>query len=168
MLPKVKYYIEKLGLKEHPEGGYFKEIYRSDEITKKENLPARFNGNRNFSTSIYFLLDEENISSFHKLNSDEIWHFYDGSAIKICTLKNNGELSVNVLGKNLDDGESLQVMIKKNSWFCVEVVNKESFGLVGCTVAPGFDFEDFTLAERDELIQKFPVHEKLIKRFTKE
>ena len=83
MLSKVKYYIDKLELKKHPEGGYFKETYRSDEIIVKEKLPIRYNGSRNFLTSIYFLLDEENVSLFHKIKSDEIWHFYDGSAIKI-------------------------------------------------------------------------------------
>ena len=168
MDPKVKFYIDKLGLQKHPEGGYYKEIYRSDEIILKENLPGRYDGNRNFLTSIYFLLEEGSISLFHKIKSDEIWHFYDGSAIKIYTLKNDGELSVDFLGKNLDDGEMFQVIIEKGNWFCAEVVNKKSFVLAGCMVAPGFDFDDFKLAERNELIKNFPVHKKLIERFTKE
>ena len=113
MLAEVKFYIEKLELNKHPEGGYFKEIYRSDEFILKENLPGRYSGKRNISTSIYFLLDEENISLFHKIKSDETWHFYDGSTIKIYTLQNGGELKINLLGKNLNDGESLQVLIEK-------------------------------------------------------
>lgn len=167
MLAEVKFYIEKLELNKHPEGGYFKEIYRSDEFILKENLPGRYSGKRNISTSIYFLLDEENISLFHKIKSDETWHFYDGSTIKIYTLQNGGELKINLLGKNLNDGESLQVLIEKGNWFCAEVVNKDLFGLVGCTVAPGFDFDDFELGKRNELIKIFPDHKKLIKRFTK-
>lgn len=167
MNPKVKFYINKLELQKHPEGGYYKEVYRSNEIILKENLPGRYGGDRNYLTSIYFLLVEENVSLFHKIKSDEIWHFYDGSTIKIYILKNDGVLSVKLLGRNLESGESLQVIIKKNTWFCAEVVNKKSFGLVGCTVAPGFDFNDFKLAERDELIKNFPNHKELIKRFTK-
>ena len=167
MLKKVKYYIKNLELKKHPEGGYFNEVYRAKEEIKKENLPARFSGDRNFSTSIYFLLDEENISYFHKIKSDEIWHFYDGSTIRIYTIKNKDELSIGLLGRNISKGEQLQVIIKKGIWFCAEVVGKKDFGLVGCTVSPGFDFEDFTLAKRDTLLKKFPKHKKIIKRFTK-
>lgn len=167
MLKKVKYYIKNLGLKKHPEGGYFNEVYRSSEIIKKVNLPKRFNGNRNYSTSIYFLLDEENISHLHKIKSDEIWHFYGGSAIRIYTIKNNGELNTDLLGRNISKGEQLQVIIKKGNCFCAEVVDKNKFGLVGCTVSPGFDFEDFTLGKRDNLLKKFPKHKKIIKRFTK-
>jgi len=168
MIKKVKYYIKELGLKEHPEGGYFKEVYRSDEIILKDNLPDRYNGHKNFSTSIYFLLNENDKSLFHKIKSDEIWHFYDGTAIKIYKLKNNGELKINLLGKNLKNGETLQMIIEKGNWFCAEVVDKKSFGLVGCTVAPGFDFDDFTLGRREELMKEFSEHKKLIKRFTKE
>ncbi len=168
MIDKVKYYIKKLGLKNHPEGGYFKEYYRSDEIILKKYMPKRYTGNRNISTSIYFLLDEENISRFHKLNSDEIWHFYDGTAIKIYTINNYGKLSVILLGRNQEKGELFQAVIKKGNWFCAEIVNKKSFALVGCTVAPGFDFADFILAERKQLIEKFPDCIELINRFTKE
>jgi len=167
MLKKVKYYAENLNLKEHPEGGYFKEVYRSTEKIKKENLSGKFNGDRNFSTSIYFLLAGENISYFHKIKSDEIWHFYDGSTIRIYTIKNNGKLNVDLLGRNINYGEQLQVIIKKGSWFCAEVINKKSFGLVGCTVAPGFDFEDLALAKRGQLLKKYPNHKKIIERFTK-
>ncbi|HED07485.1 MAG TPA: cupin domain-containing protein [Ignavibacteria bacterium] len=167
MNPEVKFYIDKLELQKHPEGGYYKEVYRSDEIILKETLPGRYGSDRNYLTSIYFLLVEENVSLFHKIKSDEIWHFYDGSTIKIYILKNDGVLSVKLLGRNLESGESLQVIIKKDTWFCAEVVNKKSFGIVGCTVAPGFDFNDFKLAEKDELIKNFPNHKELIKRFTK-
>ncbi len=167
MNQKAKFYVDKLELQKHPEGGYYKEFYRSDEILYKDNLPKRFGGERNISTSIYFLLVEENVSLFHKIKSDEIWHFYDGSAIKIYTLKNDGILSVKLLGKNIDCGESLQIVIERSAWFCAEVVDKKSFGLVGCTVAPGFDFTDLELAERNDLLEKFPDHKKLIEGFTK-
>lgn len=165
--PKVKFYVDKLELQKHPEGGFYKEVYRSDEIIIKENLPGRYNSDRNFSTSNYFLLDGENVSLFHKIKSDEFWHFHDGSTIKIYKLKNDGELKINLLGKNLDEDESLQVIIEKGKWFCAEVVNKNLFGLVGCTVAPGYDFDDFKLGIRNELIKNFPDHKKLIEKFTK-
>jgi len=164
---KVDYYVKKLGLKEHPEGGYFKEVYRSSEKIKKDNLTSKFNGDRNISTSIYFLLVGDNISYFHKIKSDEIWHFYDGSTLRIYTIKNNGELNIDLLGRNINYGEKLQVIIKKGDWFCAEIINKKNFGLVGCTVSPGFDFEDFTLAKRGQLLKKYPSHKKIIERFTK-
>lgn len=163
MNKKAQYYIEKLELNKHPEGGYFKEIYRSNEhfivpdysFKKKE---------RNYSTSIYFLLEGKDKSHFHKLCSDEIWHFYDGSDIRIIIIDNSGDLSEILLGK---ENGVFQFTIKKNCWFAAELVNKDSFALVGCTVSPGFDFEDFILGKREELINLFPQHERIIQKFTK-
>lgn len=163
---KAKYYIEKLNLIAHPEGGYFKEVYRADEIIQTEHLPDRYTSKRNFSTSIYFLLEGEQISKFHKLKSDEIWHFYDGSPINIFLLSSDGNLKDSILGKNLDKNESLQIVIKKGNWFGAKVIEKNSFSLIGCTVSPGFDFEDFELADIEKLLKKFPVNQKIIKELT--
>jgi predicted cupin superfamily sugar epimerase len=167
MHPEAKKYIEKLQLKPHPEGGYYKEIYRSGEIILPEGLPSRFRRGRNISTSIYFMLVGSQVSNFHKLKSDEIWHFYDGSGVIIFVIDNSGKLSEYRVGKNLEKREVLQVVIKNNHWFAAELIDKTSFCLVGCTVSPGFDFEDFELAKREELLEIFPQHNELIKRFCK-
>ena len=166
MNEKAKYYVAKLQLNPHPEGGYYKEIYRSGEIYFAEHLPGRYSGGRNFSTSIYFLLEGKQVSKFHKLKSDELWHFYDGTSIKIYIFNNSMSLSEIVLGNNLDKGEIFQIAIEKENWFAAEVIDKSSYSLIGCTVAPGFDFADFELANRKELVEKFSLYRDLIKRFT--
>lgn len=159
----AKKYIEKLHLEPHPEGGYFKEIYRSGEIILPEGLPHRFRNKRNISTSIYFLLEGKQKSYFHKLKSDEIWHFYDGCGVNIYIIDNSGNLSEVSIGKDSE----LQAVIENNNWFAAELKDIKSFCLLGCTVAPGFDFDDFELAKRGELLKLFPHHKKLIERFTK-
>lgn len=165
MHPKTKSYIKKLGLKKHPEGGYYKEVYRSGEIILPEHLPKRYKKSRNFSTSIYFLLEGKQFSSFHLLQSDEIWHFYDGSSVLIYIINQDGELSIKKLGRGKDN--DLQLAIEKQNWFAAEVEDKKSFSLFGCTVSPGFEFEDFELGKRDTLVKKFPQYSDLIKRLTK-
>lgn len=165
MNEKAKYYIQKLELIKHPEGGYFREIYRSSEMYFIDRPKKALK--RNASTSIYFLLDGKQVSKFHRLKSDELWHFYEGSTIKLYLINEAGEFSVLLLGKNLSDGEVFQVTISKNSWFAAEVLDKKSFSLIGCTVSPGFDFSDFELASRKKLLDHFPSHKKEIVRFTK-
>lgn len=160
------FWINKLGLSNHPEGGYFREVYRSDELIKNEDLPNRFNSGRNFSTSIYFLLNQKQISSFHKLKSDEIWHFYTGSPITIHIISNNGNYKELKLGLNFNSGENPQIIIPHNNWFAAELLDKSYFSLIGCTVAPGFDFSDFFLGKRKDLTEMFPQHQDLIKRLT--
>lgn len=162
MNDKVKLYIERLQLLPHPEGGYYREVYRSGDILLAENLPGSYTGNRNISTSIYFLLKGRDFSAFHKLKSDELWHFYDGSSVKISVIDNDRFYSEILLGKNISEGELFQTVIKKNSWFAAELTDKSSFALVGCTVSPGFDFQDFEMADRDELIKQYPEYRKSI------
>ncbi len=167
MSPQAQKYIEKLQLKPHPEGGYYKEIYRAGEIILPENLPKRYKLSRNFSTSIYFLLEGNQVSKFHRLKSDEQWHFYDGSKIVIYVIDEGGKLNKILLGRNIEKGESLQTVIKHNSWFAAELSDKISFAIIGCTVAPGFDFNDFELGKRDDLINTFPQLRELIYKLTK-
>jgi len=162
-----KYWIEKLQLQRHPEGGYFKEIYRSYEIIKKESLPERYSDERNFSTSIYFLLEKNDVSLFHRLKSDEIWHFYSGTSLTLYIIDKNGFLKKIVVGDNPDNGEVLQTVIKNGNWFAAKVNNPDSYSLIGCTVSPGFSFNDFELAKREDLIKLFPDHSDIIKMFTK-
>ncbi|MCS7052124.1 MAG: cupin domain-containing protein [Ignavibacterium sp.] len=164
MNQKAKFYIEKLDLKPHPEGGYYKEIYRSAESIIIPDYTLNRKKQRNFSTSIYFLLEGNDKSHFHKLTSDEIWHFYDGSDIKIILLDELGNLTEVILGK---EAHCFQYTIKKNLWFAAELIDKKSFALIGCTVSPGFEFEDFELADRNYLLSLFPQHEKIIKKFTR-
>ena len=165
MHPKAKKYIKQLQLKKHPEGGYFKEVYRSGELILPEHLPERYKQSRNFSTSIYFLLEGKQFSAFHLLQSDELWHFYDGNSVILYIINQKGGLSVKKLGRVKDS--ELQITIEKQNWFAAELEDKKSFALFGCTVSPGFEFEDFQLGKRDELIKIFPQHSALIKRLTK-
>ncbi len=167
MHEKAKYYISKLDLTPHPEGGYFKEIYRAGEIYEADFLPERYNSNRAFSTSIYFLLESNQVSTFHKLKSDEIWHFYDGSPVTIFCIEKKGNFRQIKLGQNLEAGEVLQTVIKRDTWFGAKVNGKNSFTFVGCTVSPGFDFDDFELGERENLIRQFPQHKNIIEELTK-
>ncbi len=167
MQKTAKYWIEKLNLTKHPEGGYFKEIYRSDEIIKKQHLPLRFSGDRSFSTSIYYLLDKNDFSAFHKIKSDEQWHFYAGTSLSIFVISPSGDVETIVLGNDPDKGERLTAIIKKNYWFAAKPNDKNSYSLVGCTVAPGFDFNDFILGKREDLVKEFPQHSKIIVAMTR-
>jgi uncharacterized protein len=163
----VDYWINHLELLPHPEGGYYKETYRSSETVASTALPDRFEGDRNLSTAIYFLLRSEDRSVFHRIKSDEMWHFYQGSPLLIYVLQEN-ELQLHKLGADLEKGESLQMVIPANCWFGARVEKQNSFALCGCTVAPGFDFRDFEMAERKTLLKEFPGFEKEIIRLTRE
>lgn len=163
---KAEYYIKKLGLQKHPEGGWFKEVYRSDEEIAGGHLPERYSGSRHHSTSIYFLLTSDTFSAFHRIKSDELWHFYVGSPVTIYMIDDKGMYSEIKLGRDIDAGEVFQCVIPKSVWFGAKVNSADSFCLVGCTVAPGFHFDDFELAERDELLKLFPQYKEIIERLT--
>jgi len=166
MNKKAKEYIKKLQLKSHPEGGYYKELYRAGELILPDHLPIRFKSARSFSTSIYYLLDGSQISTFHRLKSDELWHFYDGSTLIIYIIDVGGELRKLKLGRNVGEGEMFQVQINNDNWFGAELLDKSSFALVGCTVAPGFEIEDFELGNKGELIKRYPEHKDIILKLT--
>lgn len=162
------YWIEKLGLEAHPEGGYYREMYRSQTVIKKDELPDRFSGDRSFATSIYFLLEGSDFSSLHRIKSDELWHFYAGTALDVYVIHpDDGRLEVLKLGPRFDHGETFKAVVPHGAWFGAKVSDPDSFALVGCTVSPGFDFEDFELAEREKLLAEFPQHEELIKMLTR-
>ena len=147
----------------HPEGGYYKETYRSAEWIPQHGLPNRFEGNRYFGTAIYFLLDQGNFSAFHRIKSDETWHFYAGQALEIFVLQDNGELQIIQLGNQIQQGETFQATVPAGAWFASRPGPHTSFSLVGCTVAPGFDFADFELAKAEELVKLFPQHASMIR-----
>lgn len=160
-------YIRALDLQPHPEGGYFRETYRSGEILPESGLPARYGANRAVSTAIYFLLTGDAFSAFHRLRSDEIWHFYAGDPVRVHLLHGNHQHEEVVVGPDMKRGETLQLVIPAGCWFAARVEKPEGFTLVGCTVAPGFDFADFELADRDELAAAYPGHRELITSFTR-
>jgi len=157
-------YINYYQLQPHPEGGYYKETYRSQEYIPANALPKRFKGARNFFTAIYFLLEQGNFSAFHRIQSDECWHFYYGGTLCIYIIHSNGELETVYLGSNTNNDERFQFIVPAGCWFASEPAKDTLFSFVGCTVAPGFDFADFELAKVDKLTQLYPLHASLIKR----
>ncbi len=142
-------------MERHPEGGWFREIYRSEVVAAKSTLPEGFSGSRNFSTSIYYLLEKGDLSVFHRIKSDEIWHFYTGTSAMEILWVENGQLVKSYVGNDFEKGEQFQVIVPKNLWFAAQLVNKDGFALVGCTVSPGFYFEDFEMAD-ERLLNEFP------------
>jgi predicted cupin superfamily sugar epimerase len=167
MIKSAQYWIDKLNLIAHPEGGYYRETYRAELSIPKEALPSHFTGPRLVSTAIYFLLDGENFSAFHRLRSDELWHFYSGSPITVHVIEPDSGYSEIHLGNNPDTGEVLQAVVKAGGWFASRVRDRKSFALAGCTVAPGFDFADFELGKRAELVRLYPQHRELIESLTR-
>ncbi len=161
------YWISRLNLTKHPEGGYYRSTYASPVQIAQSALPPGFTGPRLASTAIYFLVDGSNFSAFHRLQSDEVWHFYAGSALIIHVIAPDGPASEILLGDDPESGESFQCVVKAGCWFGARVRDSKSFALVGCTMAPGFDFEDFELATRAELTGLFPQHRELIERLTR-
>jgi hypothetical protein len=160
--------MEKLGLERHPEGGYFRQTYRADVEIAQEALPARFTGPRRASTAIYFLLEAGDFSAFHRLRSDEVWHFYAGSPLIVHVIEPAGAYSRIDLGSGTDNREVFQCMVRAGCWFGSELVEGGSYALVGCTVAPGFDFEDFEMGKRLELMRAYPEHRRVIERLTRQ
>lgn len=158
--------IQHLQLQPHPEGGYYKEIYRSNLSIPESALPEGFEGARNCCTGIYFMLTADTFSAFHRIKQDEIWHFYQGTTIELHMISPKGEHTLVKVGHDFINGEVPQAVVPAGYWFAAEVVGGE-FALVGCTVSPGFDFQDFELADREGLTSFFLKHEELIRRFTR-
>ncbi len=164
----VQQLIKQFQLQPHPEGGYYKETYRSPEIIPDQILSRQFKGDRAYSTAIYFLLEQGNFSAFHRIESDEVWHFYAGQTLLIHVIHINGKFETIKLGSNIENGESFQYAVPARSWFASEPATDTDFSFVGCTVSPGFDFDDFELAKAEELAKQFPQQEELIKRLCRQ
>lgn len=154
--------IQQYALLPHPEGGWYKETYRSNDYIPEAALPTRFNGTRVFSTAIYFLLEQGTFSAFHRIKSDECWHFYAGDPLLIYVLQQDGTLDIIHLGKGMDQAQLFQYVVPANCWFASRPVPGANFSFVGCTVAPGFDFADFELAEASALSLIYPQHKNVI------
>lgn len=156
----AEYWIEQLALKPHPEGGFFRETYRAAGKFTAGSGPDQ----RNFSTSIYFLLRIQDRSMFHRIKSDELWHFHAGGRLTIYTLTDSGLVSES-LGRDLGSGDKLQIVIPANHWFGA-IVTDGPYVLAGCTVSPGFDFRDFEMAKQADLLGEFPTHLDIIRKLT--
>jgi predicted cupin superfamily sugar epimerase len=160
---QASYYIKALSMLPHPEGGYFKENYRSE-------LQVKFTGfeeHRNVATSIFFLLEDGKFSALHRIKSDEIWHFYDGDPLEIIEISPEGTLTKTLLGRNITEDQKLVYCVKAGNWFGSRPATGSNFSLVGCTVAPGFDFVDFEMPNRDFFISHFPQHREIVFAMTR-
>ena len=161
------YWVEKYHMQSHPEGGYFAETYRAAEQVPHAALPERFSGNRSFSTAILFLLEGNQFSALHRIQADEVWHFYAGYPLEVFVLDSTtSALEIIRLGPDPDAGEVFQAVVPAGRWFGSRPVPGAAYSLVGCTVAPGFDFADFEMAERAKLLAEFPQYEELITQLT--
>ena len=157
-----KYWIENLSLIPHPEGGYYKEVYRSENSFQ----PKDFTEHRNYMTSIHFLLEKGDVSHFHSIKSDELWCYQAGDSLTVFVLYPEGELKKLIIGPNLECGEVLQAVVPEGAVFGSK--SNGEYSLVGCMVSPGFDFNDFKLFTTSELLEKFPHFSRTIKEFSKE
>lgn len=153
--------IKHLQLQSHPEGGFYKETYRANHLVHLDN-----DTQRNIKTAIYYMLTNDDKSHLHRIKSDELWFYHGGEALEIVYIK-NGEWCTITLGSDIDKGETLQAVIPANVWFGAHLKDKTGYALVSCTVAPGFDFADFEMANRLELQHQYPHLSKHIKFFTK-
>lgn len=150
------YWIRTLNLVQHPEGGFYRQTYRSPHALPGDLYPQSFPGPRPLGTAIYYLLQVSRKSLLHRIKSDELWHFYEGSPLTIYIIEPGGRLIEAKLGRDPDRGESLQVLVRGGCWFGAVLRDSGSYALAGCTVVPGFDFEDFELGVRHELVDEYP------------
>ena len=165
---EARHWIDRLHLQPHPEGGYYRETYRAPLILPYAALPSH-GGDRSASTAIYFLLAGDEFSAFHRIRSDELWHFYAGSGLLVHVITPAGEYEQLLLGNNAAAGEQFQTVVPAGCWFGSSLRDSSAgtYALVGCTVAPGFDFVDFEMAKRNELLAQYPQHRAIIERLTR-
>ena len=155
---RIQELVTKFNLQAHPEGGFYSETYRSDQLTASQD--------RNLVTCIYFLLTSENVSNFHRIKSDEMWFFHEGSSLTVHTLDpQNGHLQ-HAVGNEIQKGQTPQLVVPKNTIFGSSVTDENSYSFVSCVVAPGFDFNDFELFTRDALLEEYPKEFAIIERLT--
>jgi predicted cupin superfamily sugar epimerase len=148
--------ITQLDLKPHPEGGYYRETYRSDEIIGKEVLPERYTGDRSFGTAIYYLLTRETFSAIHRLKTDEVYHFYLGDPVELVQLLPDGSGCLVTLGNDITGGTQLQTMVPHGTWHGARLAEGGKYALLGTTVSPGFEFADNEIGDRTDLIRSYP------------
>lgn len=161
---EIQQLVKKFDLQPHPEGGYYKEIHRC-----QDTIPLS-RGVRNVSTAIYYLLKGDTFSAFHRFKSEEIWHYYRGASLNIYIIQPNGTLEVRRLGDPIEDLHAEpQIVVPANVWFAasLDTHDPNQYTFVGCTVAPGFDFQDFELGARVNLVGQFPQAQAAISQYTR-
>ena len=166
MNDEARAWIDRLELQRHPEGGWFRETYRAAGTIPASALPDGFAGARAFSTAVYFLLARPEVSRFHRLRSDEVWYFHAGGALEVVAIARDGTVTTARVGGDHAQGDRLQAMVPAGTWFGAELASEAEWALVGCAVAPGFDFADFELGRRADLVAAYPRHRALIERLT--
>jgi hypothetical protein len=159
-------WIDRLRLEPHPEGGWYRQTYRAPLMLPQAALPG-YAGDRAASTAIYFLLAGDQFSALHRLRSDEVWHFYAGSTLIVHVIESGGKYSELLLGSDATSGEEFQAVVPAGCWFGSSLRQPDTWALVGCTVAPGFDFSDFEMAKREALTAQYPQHRAIIQRLTR-
>lgn len=147
---EIQEIVQKLDLKPHPEGGFYAETYRSPH-----------------STAIYFLITPGNFSALHRIKSDELWHFYLGDPITLVEMNEQGDVKKTVIGSGIEKGETPQYVVPAGAWFGSFLNEGGKFALVGCTVSPAFEFKDFELGNREELLKRYPLAKDIITRLTR-
>lgn len=158
--------VEHFKLQPHPEGGHYARTFTSSHFVTSLDKKRYNNERRHAGSSIYYLLKGNDFSAWHRLKSDEIWHYYKGSAIQVYVLNEQGILTTYLLGDPAEySGAVFQVAIAADHWFAAEIIYKSLYSLVGCTVSPGFEFEDWEIASVLDLVDQFPQHETIIKKF---
>lgn len=168
---EIQALVDTFNLLPHPEGGFYKELYRSVDTISAQALKGNFEGDRNYCTSIYFLLTASNFSAFHRIKQDEVWHFYGGSPLIVHVIDFEGNYVAHRLGFDLKNHIAPQLVVPAGCWFASSVATEndpDAYSFVGCTVAPGFDFRDFELAKRAELVAVYPAHREIIEILTRD
>lgn len=170
-MPSANEIIRLLQLQPHPrEGGYFRETYRSEESWGAAQVPARYQGKRCVSTAIYYLLTPATFSALHRLQSDEIFHFYAGSPVHMLQLFPDGQGQEIILGPDVLNGQQPQVLVPRGVWQGSRLApgGKHDYALLGCTVAPGFEFADYEHGRRAALLEEYPHFRELILHLTQD
>lgn len=148
------------------EGGYYVENYRSKETVEKASLPGRYGEDKTLSTAILYLLTPDTKSFLHRLKSDEVYHFYLGDPVRLVLIHPNGSTKVMFLGHNLRAGQFVQAVVPAGMWQGLSLLDGGEYALMGVTVAPGFDFTDVELGDRQDMLAEFPRHGNFITEFT--
>lgn len=158
--------VESLELEAHPEGGYYREFYRAEDVVPESALPSRYTGDRCMQTGIYYLLRSEDVSLLHRIQSDELIHFYTGDPVNVAMLLPDGTAFIKRISDRITSGDRPVVEIPQGVWFGMYLDDDADYGLLGTTVSPGFEFDDFELGDCEELTRKYPQKKDLIRRLT--
>lgn len=148
------------------EGGYYAETYRSEEWLSADQLPSRYTEKKSYYTAIYYFLTPDTFSALHQLPTDEIFHFYLGDPVQMLNLFEDGTSETIILGQDILQEQRLQYRVPKNTWQGSRLMPGGNFALLGTTMAPGFDFEDFIPAYRKALSDRYPECRDMIRELT--